>query len=337
MSGNRVLQILLAATIAVVTVAVTVVLMQRSSEVAPIPVIETVRYGKIGTVDASPFGNGQSMGAAPLPAQAASDGNPVFRVDEQGALLLDHDTKVRLDILMANLPENATAYELQTLQSGVVAALPQPAKQQALNLLETYARYLAAEARLNVVHMSELAMKPEDMFNKLIGLRRQHLGTHIADALFGTQEIQDRYGVQVAMVEADPALSAQEKIVRLDALESALPRSAGFNADLHTSRSALEMERNVAALRQQGASEQQVKQLRERHVGPEGAEAIGELESHKLEWEMRQQAFAQQRNLIAQMNLTDQQKQERIEALLRQIYPEEQIPAARALHQESRQ
>jgi lipase chaperone LimK len=172
------------------------------------------------------------------------------------------------------------------------------------------------------------------MLNKLVVLRRQHLGAEVANALFAAQEAQDRFGIQIAGIDADQKLTAQEKLARLDVLQRSLPKDVpGLHAELDASRSALMMEQGVAALRQQGAPEAQVRQLRERHVGAEAAQNIGAMEVQKIDWEHRQQVFSQQKNAVAQMNLSEQQKQEKIEALLRQLYAEEEIPIARAFNQ----
>jgi lipase chaperone LimK len=177
-------------------------------------------------------------------------------------------------------------------------------------------------------------VQPEELFNKFVALRRQHLGSQVADAFFSSQEMQERVGIQLAVMDANPKLTAQDKIALIDALKRAIPDNApALHAELDTARSALTMEQGVEALRQKGASEAEVRQMRERHVGAEGAESISEMEAQKIDWDRKQQAFAQQKDAIARMNLTEQQKQEKIEALLSRIYAEEEIPIARAFHQ----
>lgn len=271
--------------------------------------------------------------AEPPPASMAST-NTTFRIDGKGELVLDADTRLKLEMLAANLPASPTRHELQTIEATALAGLPQQAAQKASRILDAYIRYAKAEAELNAGFAEGAAVPPQVMLDKLVELRRQHLGTQVADALFGAQEMRERYGMQLALLESDPKLNAQQKLERIEALQRALPDDAAdLKADLEGSRSALMMDQEIARMRQQGASDEQIRQVREQHVGPDAARELEEMEQHKFDWERRQQAFAQQRTMIAQMLISEQQKQERVEALLRQFYSEDEIPAARAYHQ----
>ena len=334
MNDKRLLYGFLMATAALVIVGGAVWLMRSSPQEEPAPPSASAAVQGSGTVDANPFAKGEYMAPIASRAESAVADTGVFKLDGKGNLILDADTRVRLEMLISELPMNATGHELQAIERSAIAGLPQHAAQQASRILDGYMRYFKAEMALSADFAAGNTIAPEDMFNKVIALRRQHLGAPVADALFAVQEAQDRYGIQIAMMEADPKLTVQEKLARIDVLQNTLPKGAAdLNSDLDASRSALLMEQGVAALRQQGASEVQVQQLRERHAGAEAAKSIGEMEVQKLDWERRQQEFLQQKNIITQMNLSEQQKLGRIEALLGQLYSEEEIPAARAYHQ----
>lgn len=279
----------------------------------------------------NPFAKGESRSPLPSYAQSVTANTGVFTVNEKGELILDSSTKVRLDILVTGLPQNPTGHELEAAKTSAIAGLLQNTAQKAVLILDNYLRYSKAEAELNTGFANENGAPPEKMLDQLIALRRQQLGAQVADALFAVQEAQDRYGIQVAALEADQKLTPRERIARIDALQRALPKAdANFDPELVVSRSALMMEERVAALRRQGASEALIRQLREKQLGAEGAESIGEMEQQKRRWESRQQEFVQRKNVIAQMNLSEPQKQERIEELLHQLYTEEEVPAARA-------
>jgi len=315
-----------------------------TEEMAASPRMSTSAPQLSDAISANPFARGEAtapQAATPAhvptpPAVATAEtGTGVFRADSNGVLLLDDATRMRLDILLSHLSKSATPHELQTVEAEAVAGLPAAAVQQALHILRTYIAYTSAQEDLAAAHASGPAVKSEEMLERLATLRRRHLGLDVAQALFGKQEQQERYGLQIAALDADTTLTAQEKLTRIEAMQQALPDGATeLHASLEASRSSLSMEQGVAALRAQGGSEAQVRQWREQHVGTEGAAAIGELEAQKSDWERKQQAFAQQRSQIAQMNLSEQQKQEKVEALLRTLYSEEELPAARAYHQQ---
>lgn len=334
MSDRRVFIGLVFASVTALMAAGSVWLMQATPGEAPLRQPGSAATHRSGTVEASPFAKGEYMPLSASKAPSGAEGTGVFRIDEKGNLVLDGDTRIRLDILVSALPKNATGHELQAIEASAFAGLPEQAAQQASHVLNAYIRYLSAETEFNAGLANGNASSPEEMFNKVIALRRQHLGAQVADALFAAQETQDRYGIQIAMMEMDPKLTAQDKLARIEALQRALPENAvTLNADLDASRSALTMELGVAALRRQGASEAQILQLRERHVGAEAAKNIGEMEVQKMDWERKQQAFLREKNAIARMSLTDQQKRERMEMVLSQLYSDEELPAARAFNQ----
>jgi lipase chaperone LimK len=283
-----------------------------------------------GTVDSNPFAKGDVEATFAMPAPSVAPREGAFSVGPDGDLVLDDDTKVRLDMLIAELPAHPTMNELQVLEAQAVAGLPAHAAEKARRILDRYGRYVKAEAELNAGLENGDAASPETTFDKLVMLRRQHLGAQAADALFARQEARDRHGIQVAMIEADDALTAREKLARIDALQGTHAAEAGSGADLDAARSSLMMEHEVEELRRQGASPDQVQTLRERYAGTEGAKSIGAMEQQKADWERRRHLFAEQRNVIARMGLDLQQEQQRVEALLAQLYSAEEIPAARA-------
>lgn len=335
---------------AAATVAATVLFVQWQEQPATVSGPAATASQLSGAISANPFARGDASAQhapvpEPAPAASAPPASPVatlgtgaFRADASGTLLLDDATRMRLDILLASLPKHATQHERQAMEAEAVAGLPPAAAEQATHVLQTYIAYSSAEAELLAAENSSPAARPEETLEKLAALRRRHLGLDIAQALFGAQELQARYGLQLAALEADASLTAQQKLARIEAMQQALPEGATeIHDSLQSSRASLAMEQGVAALRAQGASEAQVRQLREQHVGAEGASSISEMEAHKADWERRQQAFAQQRMQIARMQLSDQQKKERVEALLRTLYSEEELPAARAYLQSQQQ
>lgn len=283
-----------------------------------------------GTVNANPFAKGEFVSPDRLPAQSPAANSNTFSVDQDGELVLDDGTRARLDMLVSGLPENATRHELQIVEASAIIGLPQQAVQKALRILNGYIQYYRAEAALSAGFSNQNGAGPEEMFAKIVALRRQHLGTDSADALFGAQEMLDRYGIQLALINADQELTVQQKLTRIDQLQGALPENAfAMNADIDESRSALVMEQSVSALRQQGASDDQVREFREQQLGAEAARNIGEMESQKTDWERRRQLFMHQHDLISRMNIDEPQKHQRVEALLSQLYSEQEISAAR--------
>ena len=73
-----------------------------------------------------------------------------------------------------------------------------------------------------------------------------------------------------------------------------------------------------------------MQRLRERQLGVEGAQHLHDMESQKNQWDQRFQEFSRQKNVILSAAISEQQKQENVEALLRQHYTQQEIDTARA-------
>jgi lipase chaperone LimK len=290
-----------------------------------------------GTLAANPFGRGEAVTSEPaaspsLPPPAAR-GNGTFQIDEKGELVLDGETQSRLNVFVSNLPGNTTLHDLQVIEAQALAGLPQPSLTTARAVLQNYLRYTGAEKELNAMTAAGPVTSPEEILDSLIELRRQYLGTNVANALFGSQERQERLGIQLAMLDAAPNLTAKDKLARLDALQAAAPDAGeDMRSEIDAARASLLVEQQASMLRARGASEAEMRQFREQQFGTAGTQSFDEMESHKQEWERRSQAFLQQKNALAQLPIGAQQKQDRIEALLGQFYSAEEMPVARSIH-----
>lgn len=264
----------------------------------------------------------------PLPP-AAPVRPPVFALDGNGELVLDASTAIRLDLLLADLPAQPTMPEMQQIEERAKEGLPQEAARKALRVLDDYLAYRRAESELEAQARSGAPLAAQAMLDKLAALRREHFGAQVAHALFAAAEAQARFGIQATYIEADPALSRQEKTQRIAALRQALPPHVALPDDAHDEL-VHDVEDRVAALRRQGVPETDIWQLREQGLGPESAQAITEMEAQQLEWEQRYRTYLLQKNAILSSAESAAQKQERIDALLRQHYSEQEIAIARA-------
>jgi lipase chaperone LimK len=291
----------------------------------------------LGSIFAAPaVSRNPAVSVAPTMPQAT-----LFDVDSNGELILDARTLPKLDILLGSLPPNPGRTDMQRVEEAALAGLPATAQAKALRALHGYIAYRKAEEELGAAQAEpgsdpmKSAIKPEQALEQVIALRRQHLGKEVADALFAVQEAQAKFDLEIARIEADPTLTGHDKAKRIAALRKAVPPEiAHHGAESPEGES---VEEKVALLRQGGGAEADVQRLRKQYLGEEGAREIGEMESQKNEWERRYQAFAQQKNALLATASSERQKQQGVEALLRQHYTEEEIETARAYDRGNRQ
>lgn len=255
----------------------------------------------------------------------------VFEADINGNLILDRNTTVKMDVLLAELPSPASARDLQRIDDIARTGLADGASRKALRVLHDYIAYRKAEVELSLQPVGADAAGVQERLNRLIALRRAQFGEQVASALFSEQELQARFSIDTTRIEADASLSPREKAARIALLKKALPAGlAGDETDAADAQAALASVEQVAALRQRGAPETEVQNVRQRQLGVEGAQQVSDMETQKLQWERRFQAFSQQKNAMLSATMSEPQKQEKVEALLRQHYTDQEIDTARA-------
>jgi lipase chaperone LimK len=278
--------------------------------------------------------NRVAASAAPPSAPEGLQADPIesatrlLELGVAGDLRVDTHTRGALDVLLASLSNPPTAAELQRLEAALRRAVPGEAATQAMALVRRYVDYTQAAAADSATQQAPTtADELKALFDKTIALRRKHFDADTAQALFGAEEAQTRYALAMQAIEADPQLSAADKAARVKALHDRLPSQAAAQQPPVTLAMS-EMEDKIAALRQQGASAAQIEQLRQRYLGTEAAQALGEMEAQRERWESRYQAFLQQKKALAASGATDMPAQ--VEALLRQHYSEDELTAAKA-------
>lgn len=263
-----------------------------------------------------------------LPTNPIESAARLLELGVAGDLSVDAHTRGALDVLLSSLSNPPTTAELQQLEAALRRAMPGEAATQAMALVRRYVDYTQAAAADRAAQQAPTtADELKAMFDKTVALRRKHFDADTAQALFGAEEMQTRYAMAAQAIEADPRLSAADKATRIKALTDGLPAQAAAQQP-PVSLALSEMEDKIASLRHQGASADQIEQLRQRYLGTEAAQALGEMEAQRERWESRYQAFLQQKKALGASSATDMAAQ--VEALLRQHYSEDELTAAKA-------
>jgi len=137
-----------------------------------------------------------------------------FRVDASGALVLDADTVVTLEQLVAfSTPEQFTA-----LAREATAALPAPQQAQALDLAQRFDRY--QEAVRQRIQPDQAPLTVDDMARDLQALqvmRHEHFGAQAALELFGDQEAITARLIELMRQDTQADAPLEERALRAQA------------------------------------------------------------------------------------------------------------------------
>ena len=171
----------------------------------------------------------------------------------------------------------------QNLQSG---QLP-----QAQRLLDRYIGFKAALLQLE----QEFAKKPEaerslrTRFLAMQGLRDRYFNAEEAQAMFGLEDANDLDALARLEITQDTKLSAEEKRSRLAALDQQMPRA--LREDREAPRALIRLEAQIAALRTQGAGDDEIFRARAKALDTAAAGRLAELDQDERQWRQRIETY----------------------------------------------
>lgn len=280
------------------------------------PVSSFARYRQLG----------MSLHGKPASLQG-TDVDGELRVDAQGNLLVSIGVRRVFDYFLSTLGEE----DLETIKARIAAHLdehlPAPAAQQAWRLLNNYLDYQHALSELPL--QSRDAKGVRDAMKQRQQLRQVWLGAEVADAFFGFEDALDNFTVARMEVMENPNLSDQEKQHQVMMLEQNLP--APILEAKQRLLAPVDVGKQVAALRESGASEAQVRALREQTFGAEAAARFEQLDRERAQWDARYRDYSERRAGILASGLAEQDQQHEIERLQRQLFDELEVRRVQAL------
>jgi len=144
---------------------------------------------------------GSKTASPQRPPRTANGGAPsfhaVFLIGADGGLVVDLVARERIDSLIA---ETSTGEEAE---ARIVQGLTEAQARQARSVLAAYRAYLQAEADLLAApRRREDAAAAQALEDRLVALRRFHLGEAVALAFFGAQERRTRMAIEAVKARA---------------------------------------------------------------------------------------------------------------------------------------
>ncbi len=271
----------------------------------------------IGTTSTPPNTRAAPQATAVKPLPTSFSGTAVdgqLRVDDQGHLLVTEETRRLFDYFLAAVGEDSLRDSVKRLQAYIAAQLGDPARAEALALLDTYLSYkrelvmleqtLPALADLNALRSREDAV---------YALRAQLFSPEAHEAFFGREQAYNRFTLQRLAILHDPALDAAAKASAVDALRAGLGEMA---QDSILPQLQQDLRQQTAALKAAGASPGAIRQLREQMVGAEAAARLEALDSQRQTWRKRVGDYMTAKHAIeADPQTSAEQKREAIRAL----------------------
>lgn len=219
-----------------------------------------------------------------------------FVVDDEGHLRVTPDILELFEYFFSATGEEPDEQIRRRIEAEIHARLSPPAREEAIALLDAYLLYREQARELFEAGGGDLPL--EIRFQRIRELRRAAFGSADAEILFGPEEDRIRIELERRRVATDPALSPEERKSRLEALDAKLPTEA-VEARA-AARAALELRRDEARLRAEGAGEAEIQALRERRFGPEASARLAALDRERAAWQRRVTEWQELRRRLEQ-------------------------------------
>lgn len=240
-------------------------------------------------------------------------------VDARGNLVLTSQVRHLFDYFLSLIGEESSQQARQRIRDHLTAQLDEPARSQALELLETYLDYqyqlVDLEARFPVAERLEDLLAREQAVQQL---RARLFSREAHEAFFAGEEIYNNFTLERLTIQQDPSLSDREKGLAIEALRENLPEEMQqlLVPQIHN-----DLREQTLALRAAGADEGRIRQLRMGMLGPEATERLEELDRSRAEWRERVAAFQQERErILSQPGLAESDRRAAVNALLEEQF-----------------
>ncbi|WP_437931738.1 lipase secretion chaperone [Sorangium sp. So ce291] len=266
----------------------------------------------------------RALSVTPVPAAPPSlrgtEVDGAVLVDERGDLVVGPEILALFDYFLSAAGEEPAS----AIRARIIAAIreraAEPAADQAIALLDRYLGYREAVSAADV----EVAADPAARLAALREIRREQLGEPAATQLFGDEEREGEATIEEARILADATLSPEERDARIAEVEATLPD------EVREAREAavrpLVEQAEEQALRDAGASDEELHAHRVAAVGPEAADRLAELDRQRAAWRRRLDAFASARAALAATVADPEERRAAEEALLAGAFtPEERL------------
>lgn len=226
-----------------------------------------------------------------LPASLAdTEIDGAVELDANGQLLPSLSLRRLFDQVLSSVGELSIEQIRQLLADRLDQLTTADGKRQALAAFERYLRYLqsvdAAAARLNELPFRE-------RLSALSDLRRQLLGSEMADAFFADEESYQRYTLDRRELAEQTGLTAEERTARERELIQQLPESARQPLLQQQQTDADLADAQAIETLSSDASERY--RLRRERFGDDAAGRMELLDSERLAWDQRVSAYQQER------------------------------------------
>jgi len=255
--------------------------------------------------------------------------------DAQGNLILSADILHLFEFYLTALSEEPLEASLNRISRDLATQLQGPALEQARDLLR---RYLDFKIALGELHNLPAIMDNQGRYaldairlrqQQVQALRQQHFSSTEYPVFFQEQDDYDAFMQEQLQLAENQNLGARQRQEAIAQLEQQLPESLRKAREEATRETRLYEQ--VELMKQQGASAEELFQLRTQVLGNEAATALAQLDEQHAQWDKRLASYEQERAAIEQSGLSPQDQKMAVASLIEQRFEPDERSQIEAL------
>jgi lipase chaperone LimK len=288
-------------------VTITPVAANASLGSAPSPLLKSIKAAtRVASVPAS------------LPGLQGTEVDGELKVDSVGNLQLTQGLRDYLDYFLSAADQAGLEPVVEAMLADARGRLIEPALGQFIGLLGDYMDYKRASIALMQQPLSAAQQSSADgqlvalqrAFEQLAQLRRAHFSSAATEALFGAEEAYGRYTLDNLVLMARDDLTDQGKALAQERLRAQLPDAMRASEERQAQAQALQIQSEK--LWQEGASEQQVRQLLAMTYDSPTVEHLIVEQRNERAWQQRYATYQQELAALQGNGLSveDQQREQ---------------------------
>lgn len=225
-----------------------------------------------------------------------------LQVDPDGNLRIEEGLLRIFDFYLSGLEEEDIATVLARIHRDLATQLQGPALAQARDLLRRYVDYRIALQDLPQAGTELDLAQLRSRLDAVTALRDQYFSAEESAAFFARESAEDHYMLQRLTITRDATLAPEQQQQALSELENQLPedlRESRANASRYA-----ELYDATSAMQANGASAEEIRQVREKALGSAAADSLAELDQQHAAWDRRLADYASERNKLRAAGLS---------------------------------
>ncbi|MFZ6771129.1 lipase secretion chaperone [Undibacterium sp. SXout7W] len=222
---------------------------------------------------------------------------------QDGELVVSAELRRMFDYYLAAVGERTLNDIQKEIETAIDHQLPARAAMQAKQLLGRYFAYKHAlasvETKTQISPSTDMTSAMRQRWGIMQQLREQYFSKIEIVAMFGMDDAYDQDALARTEINTDKTLTAIQKTEKIRQLDAAMP--ASLRAEKNAPYQIVRLEEQAQAMRQQGASEDDIYRMRAAATSPEAAARLAEVDREDAEWKSRINAYLEQKNQLNAM------------------------------------